>query len=120
MNIGGIEVDLLARALDVSVKRHEVAATNLANIDTPQYRAKELRFEAAFRNAIKRDPKEALDLEPEIIDDESATEKSDGNTVSLEKEVGVMNKNALAFQVLGSAMRHKLSLMKQAITGAPR
>jgi len=41
----------LARALGIHERRHDVLASNLANIDTPGFRAQELDFQAALRDA---------------------------------------------------------------------
>ena len=43
---------LLARALDYRAKRHGVIAGNLANIDTPGYRPKDIDFDDALKEAL--------------------------------------------------------------------
>jgi len=43
---------LLARALDYRAKRHGVIAGNLANIDTPGYRPKDIEFDEVLREAL--------------------------------------------------------------------
>ena len=42
-----------AQALDARSRRAEVLASNLANVDTPQYKARDVDFEAALAKASK-------------------------------------------------------------------
>jgi len=43
----------LAQALTLHQRRHEVLASNLANVETPRYRARELDFAATLRDAFE-------------------------------------------------------------------
>jgi flagellar basal-body rod protein FlgB len=120
MNVTGTEVDILAKVMDASVRRHEVAAANLANVNTPNFKAKEVRFEEAFREAMKRDDDAALEVEPEVVESEGAVVKVNGNSVSMERELGLIHKNSLAFQVYNTMLRQKLSTLRAAISGSGR
>ena len=42
----------LTKMLDVAALRHEVHAANVANLNTPGYRAKEVEFEDAFARPL--------------------------------------------------------------------
>jgi len=120
MRLTGTEVDLLAHAMSAAVKRHETAAANLANANTPGFKAKEVRFEASFRAALAEGPKAALAVRPEVVLAEGLDEKSDGNNVLAEREYGLMQKNALVFNVMSAALRQKLAAMRHAISGSAR
>ena len=43
--------EALSRFLDVNVARHKLIASNLANIDTPGYRTRDLDFRAELARA---------------------------------------------------------------------
>src|SRR5258708_27234882 len=45
------EIQALGRFLDVSVVRSELITSNLANIDTPGYRARDINFRQEFERA---------------------------------------------------------------------
>ena len=66
--------------------RQQAIAQNLANADTPGYRARDTvsfqDFFAAGRNGRSVDPREALRIDPDPV-----TRAPDGNTVSLENEM---------------------------------
>lgn len=44
-------MNVLERALNVTAKRHELVVTNMANIDTPGYRTKDLDFRSELQRA---------------------------------------------------------------------
>jgi flagellar basal-body rod protein FlgB len=52
MNIFG-PLAILERVLDVRATRHQVIASNIANEETPGYRAKDLRFKEALAAASR-------------------------------------------------------------------
>lgn len=120
MRLVGTEADLLARVMDASVKRHETTARNLANINTPGYRAQEVRFEESFREALEDDQSKALEVRPEIAEVEGLHVKADGNNVVMEREFSLMQRNAAVFNVMNSVLRQKFAMVKQAISGSPR
>ncbi|MCB9834123.1 MAG: flagellar basal body rod protein FlgB [Planctomycetes bacterium] len=110
-------LDLLARMMTVATRRHEVVSANLANANTPNFTAKRLEFETAFREAYAREGKEAaLAVDYELVESE-ATAKADGNNVDLEDEFAVMQKNRLLFDVYAQMLKHKLGHLKLAIGG---
>jgi flagellar basal-body rod protein FlgB len=118
MRINDQTIGLLARLARAASTRHRVTATNLANINTPGYRAKKLKFEDAFAEAIRGgNVDRALELEGEVVEKEGAKEKADGNTVHMEEELGDLQKNALAHQFFSSMLQQKLRSIRAAITG---
>ena len=52
---------LLARLMDVAVLSNEVHAANLANSNTPGYRAKAVAFDSAFQSALDSGGPEAAE-----------------------------------------------------------
>lgn len=120
MNVDTRDMDLLARAMNAALKRHETAAMNIANSSTPGFKARAVKFEEAFREALDKDPRSALTVEPEVFIDEDAPASADGNSVNLERELGLQQKNSTVYGVLNAVLRHKITTMKSAITGQPR
>jgi flagellar basal-body rod protein FlgB len=44
--------DIMGKALHLRLGRHSMATTNLANMDTPGYRVRDLKFEEAMERAL--------------------------------------------------------------------
>lgn len=110
---------LLARSLDAASARHRVVATNIANVNTPNYRAKRLTFEKSFQEALlKGDHAGALKARASVIEREDAPVKSDGNSVHLEREFGDLQKNRMAFDTYNAILRQRIALLRTAIGGS--
>ncbi len=117
MEVFSENLDLLARMMTVSTRRHEVISANLANANTPNYTAKKLDFETAFREAYASNGKEAaMKVDYELVDS-NAEAGADGNNVDLETEFSTMQKNRLLFDVYAQMLKHKLGHLKHAIGG---
>lgn len=124
---------LLQRTMDVSSLRNEVLADNIANIDTPGFKRKEVIFEDKLRNAMAGKTNEGhLNLtnprhiqiqnddflvEPEIRTMNDLSYRNDGNNVDIDVETARMTKNKLFYDALGQSMSYELKLLRLAITG---
>jgi len=86
----------LERLLDVSVFRHSLLASNLANIDTPGYRTRDINFQAALRQT-GAGPFEYDEFTPVARPVQGLVERPDGNNVSLERESLLLAQNQLQF-----------------------
>jgi flagellar basal-body rod protein FlgB len=110
--------ELIARSLDATSARHRVVATNIANVNTPNYRAKTLKFEGAFQEALaKGDHQKALKARVLVEERENAPVKADGNSVHLEHEFGELQKNRMAHDTYNAILRQRISMIRQAISG---
>ncbi|MFN8542705.1 MAG: flagellar basal body rod protein FlgB [Candidatus Binatia bacterium] len=112
----------LARALTLHQRRHEVLAANVANVETPGYRARELDFKAALRSAFEARPADAA-LEAAtppsapIIDDPSAPVRADGNTVDVDLQMAKLSANGGNYVALARILGRRVALLRQAIEG---
>jgi flagellar basal-body rod protein FlgB len=106
-------VRMLGRFLDVSAQRHQLIASNLANIDTPGYRTRYLDFRAALEQA--EGPTQFADFSPPIRQVQGLTERPDGNNVSMERESLLMAHNQLLFQTSIQLLRVEFRKISTAI-----
>jgi len=97
----------LERYMDLLSARQKLVASNIANADTPGYRAKDIDFQSELRNASGR--------EPRILDAPGLTAKNDGNNVSLDRESRLLAENALRFQMASNLMRSQIRAVRSAI-----
>lgn len=115
MKVVNENLDLMAKLMTASTKRHAVHASNIANINTPNYIAKEMKFEETFRAALKNGGADkALAVSEEVVDSEAEV-KADGNSVHLEREFNAMQKNQMLFNVYAQMLKHKMKSIKHAI-----
>jgi flagellar basal-body rod protein FlgB len=109
------------KMLDVSALRHEAIASNLANVETPNYKRLDVSptFESQLSQAVaSQNPDAISSLQPQLAVDTSAVSgRPDGNTVLLETEMLKLNENtvenSVETQLVGSALAH----LRMAITG---
>ncbi|HEY9745428.1 MAG TPA: flagellar basal body rod protein FlgB, partial [Oculatellaceae cyanobacterium] len=52
--ITSLTSQVMHKALDGLSKRHKAIASNLANVDTPNYRRRDVSFEAALAQAVEQ------------------------------------------------------------------
>jgi flagellar basal-body rod protein FlgB len=85
----GIETRLseqVARYLDLSTSQAKLTASNMANIDTPGYRALGIDFEAEMRQAMN-DSDKGLESRPVNVQlEDGLIARPDGNNVSMDRE----------------------------------
>jgi len=89
-------VDFLDAGIKAEQLRQKAIANNIANLQTPGYRAVDVKFEELLSRAFSADGKvDTEEISPDIYQPGVTPLKSDGNDVSLEAEVGKMVKNSL-------------------------
>lgn len=110
--------EILSRLMDVAQLRHQVISQNLANVNTPGYRQREVSFEDAFARALgKKGEQGALGIRPRVVEGHDHPPRQDGNTVDLDKEVGSLNQNAMMFGMAAQMLVSRINMMRSAITG---
>jgi flagellar basal-body rod protein FlgB len=118
MNMNDATVEALSRFLDVNVARYRLIASNLANVDTPGYRARDLDFHAELARA-------SLTGEDGDVSYASYTpvartlhgliERPDGNDVSVERETLAMAETQMRFNLGVSLLKDEFHTISQAI-----
>lgn len=109
------------KLLDINVLRHEAIASNIANVETPNYKRMDVApsFEAQLSQAVAgRDATQIAALQPELaVDSKAVTGRADGNTVQLEDEMLKLNQNMVEHSLETQLVSYNLSKMRLAITG---
>ena len=104
-------LSLLSRTLDLAAQRHTLIASNLANIDTPGYRTRDLDFAAELRRSLGGLAADS----PRVMEVEGLPERPDGNNVSLDRETLLLAQTQLQFQTATHLLRAEFRLMSTAI-----
>src|ERR1700724_4483880 len=113
----------LERVLDVSAFRHQIIAANLANIDTPGYRTRDLRpFAGEIERAMAG--KESS-LTGQTLTGQSFTpiaheirgllERPDGNNVSVERESLLLAQSQMKYSLGIQLLKDEFHTISQAI-----
>ncbi len=113
---------LARKLLDAAVLRHEAVATNIANAETPGFRrvdvAPDFAVQLKTRVAAGDFGKTAGSIRPQLAEDQTARSvRPDGNTVEMERELMVMNRNAVEYEFLTEIVSNNIKQLKLAITG---
>ena len=120
---------VLGRVLDVSSRRASIVAANVANVDTPGYKAKSFDFDAALAASLERQIGMAparthprhLAMSPtstQVVEreDDSASERNDGNTVDIEREMADLLEAELMFAASSRLIAKKIEMLRASIS----
>lgn len=77
-------VESLSHALDLTSLRQRLVTENLANVDTPGYRTRDIDFRLELQRALRGD--EGGRLSPVVRSVANLEERPDGNNVSIDRE----------------------------------
>ena len=122
----GKSISQISKALDWNIKRQKMISANIANRDTPRYKAVDMDFqkvmEGVFEStgmALNRTnqahfPTSPVGTAPSYVVNSGET-RLDGNTVNLSDEVAHMVENNMLYQTLAQSLRHQFNIIKTAI-----
>ncbi|WP_035588663.1 flagellar basal body rod protein FlgB [Hippea jasoniae] len=127
MFLGDPVFGYLKKALDIAVLRQDVIASNIANADTPHYRAKHIPFKDVLEisnNDLKlktTSPEHITDNDNLIAnfikpDKDDYLTKNDMNNVKIDKELTDLAKNTLLINALTAFERYKFNQYKDIIS----
>ena len=114
-------INVLDKAADASWKRNEVIANNIANVDTPGYKRKDVQFETYLQSALLGD--NSLDrrvaeahlnsLDATVYtDNASLSYRLDGNNVDIDTESANLAENQIRYYTLLDSMTQEFSRIK--------
>ncbi len=128
-------IDLAEKALNLRSRRHEVLLSNIANADTPNYKAFDLMVdEALAKEAPQANGQMALNrtnpghlpagaptgqmIQPQEINlSPQVTLRGDGNTVDMDREMSALASNQLNYRVSTQILAKKFQRLRSIIQG---
>lgn len=93
------------KMLDYAAKRQQEISSNIANLDTPGYQAKDVEFEQELSSASS--------IKEVDVND---TVKPNGNNVDLEKQMTRMTQNGLQYMMLIQFLSSDIKILHTAIS----
>lgn len=129
LNIFSPSLDLLAKVMNLRSLEHDLIAANIANSDTPGYKAQHLDFEETL-SQIKGDTLPLVRTNPRHLPEGGKEEilpvvkvrqapgvGLDGNNVQLDEEMGDLAINQLLYNTYAQILARKLEWLKDTIEG---
>ena len=107
------QVSLLQRFLDLSAKRQELLSSNIANVDTPGYHARDIDFRSEMQRALN-DP-ETDPQEPFVREVPGLISRPDGNNVSVDRESLLLSEVQLQFSIAEQILKARFKNLSTAI-----
>lgn len=117
----------LEKTLDLRYRRNEAISSNIANAETPGYRARTLEFAGELERAFgahtseiaKSNPKH-IDLQSKsnsahLVEDKSGLTRPDGNNVDIDLQMGELASNSGKYSSAIRMLRKKIGLLRFAI-----
>lgn len=133
---------ILEKAMDLRMIRQGFIASNIANAETPYFRAVDVNFEATMEQLVKKaekqqsaelectDPRHFFSMNPaaEVPSEEkiifaasdSPSIGNDSNSVNLESELGKAGRNQMMYSALVQLLNKKVTQVKQILDSASK
>lgn len=118
-------INVLNKAAGASWTKNEIIANNIANVDTPDYKRKDLNFESLLSEALsdtslhtRNMDKKVANLNLSALKPDVYTEYSnlsyryDGNNVDIDTEQAYLADNQIKYYTLLDSMTHEFNRLK--------
>jgi flagellar basal-body rod protein FlgB len=113
----------LRAAMSGLAARQRAIASNVANVDTPGYKASEVRFEDTLKSAISRGAGATVNqaslnaaASRSTLVDATST-RADGNNVDIDREMELLGEANLNYSAMTQLMSTRLGILRNVING---
>ena len=118
----------LGKVIELRVQKHEVVASNLANIDTPNFRGVSVDFDDALRSAVgsagaigSTDVISGdTSVDGELIEQDPLSWAGDHSSIYLERENAALLSNSLQLNAVSDGMSRRLAMLRFAASDGNR
>lgn len=135
MNLfNGTGVGTLESALNAANLRQKVIANNIANVDTPNFKMSEVKFEEYLQQSMDSTNTRSLEgkrtnarhfyigtsaneVTPTVINDGETLMNNNNNNVDIDYEMSQMAENQLRYNTYVQQMNHEFRQLHMAIEG---
>lgn len=128
MNLFGGTISSLENGLKYSTLKNKTIAQNIANVDTPNYKAKDVSFEkmltdakkstiSANRTDVRHYEFEIKQSTPGVYSYENYLYRHNGNGVDMDAEQASLAQNTIYYNALIDRMNGKLNTLNNVIRG---
>lgn len=109
--------------LKLTTSRGQAVTANMANVDTPGYRTRDIDFGRELAKSLNQvstfseDGSEQMQLTPAVQQVRGLLERPDGNNVSLDREGLMMSETQLQYQIGVQLVKHEFHGLLSIING---
>jgi flagellar basal-body rod protein FlgB len=116
--LGNKNMDLLGKMLSLHGARHRVTAQNIANVNTPNYRRREFRFDTSLRQAMANGTSaDYKSVVGHVSRPNTTPVRNNGNNVAIDQEMLQLGTNSTSYGIYGQLYTRKAQAMKSAVRG---
>lgn len=120
-------INVMGTALDATAKREALISNNIANVNTPNYKRKDIRFETELKHAFVRANGDAVDFRVKDLDLEELgnfetytdyaelSYRYDGNNVDINTENGIAAENQIKYNGLMDLVNKDFSMLQSVL-----
>jgi flagellar basal-body rod protein FlgB len=123
-------IDAMTNYMTRLSKRQQVVASNIANIDTPGYKTKDISFHATLQELISPEPEplatsrpghEGMNqwrfspLEPEVFEVADLPSRPDRNNVDIDREMLKLSETSFGYSLISQLLKAKFRGIANAI-----
>ena len=116
-------MNVLERVIRQTSIRNGILTSNIANVDTPNYQAKDVKFSQVLGNEMGMTITDARHIQAGSgenasaeIEEEDTKSWSDKNNVEMDQEVAKMTENAMLFEAGITLFKKKIQMFKNALS----
>lgn len=135
MNINK-NIELLSKGLNAYSLRNKVISNNIANVETPDYKRQDVKFDEILKKNIENNrtlegystdekhirinSRNMNDVNPEVYTEKNTKSRLDGNNVDIDVEMAELSKDHIKFSVVSQQLSGYFRKIKMAITEGRR
>jgi flagellar basal-body rod protein FlgB len=122
MNPISPNLSTLEQFLKLTTAREQAISSNMANVDTPGYRTRDINFEAEMKKATDNSAPLLQNAGFSLVhgpgtEVKGLMERPDGNNVNLDREGLLMSETQLQYQMGIQLVKHQFHSLLSAING---
>lgn len=125
----------LFEQLNFRGERQKVISSNIANINTPNYKTKDLVFQNELNNSINGNNlnmhvtnnkhmltanANSINTNPRLVQVSGLEEQNDGNNVNLDSQMSEQSKNKVIFDAIQSSIKRDSRLFRSVIESSAK
>ncbi|MEK5079643.1 flagellar basal body rod protein FlgB [Solibacillus sp. FSL W7-1436] len=128
MDLFGGTISSLEKGLSYATLKNKAIAQNIANVDTPNYKTKEVSFKDVFNDAkqstisANRTDKKHYDIKmnmggSSVYSNENFRSRANGNAVNMDAEQAKLAENTIYYNALIDRISSKFSTLNNVVKG---
>jgi len=121
----------LIKQLDAASLRQRVISDNIANINTPNFKKSEVKFEDALKKALSTETRglktthprhiparvDISCLKPQIVTINNTSMRASSNNVDIDQEMVKLAKNTMVYTAAAQTLSERKSIMSYVVQG---